>query len=241
MTVHIRGDSAVAGRSVGGPLDHLRVLIRAVPVPTAPLTFPSREAALGLALMDLSFRLDHVPRPSEHLTLVDRGHMSREISVDVDVDLISGRLRDTLLVPGDPAPGPGGVAVGAGVRYSRRDLAPAVIRDARGEVVPRLSHRDANRVIAAAFVKLLLMLINAHDDVSAPASPIHQLRHPPAVAVADRGGDHRAHHGRVAVRAAVAHPTRSCGAARASGQLGDGIWLFRVLTPCSRPRAGIGC
>ena len=52
-----------------------------------------------------------------------------------------------------------------------------VIRDSNGEVVPRLSHRDANRVTAAAFVKLLFMLINAHDDVSAPASPIHQLRH----------------------------------------------------------------
>jgi hypothetical protein len=177
MTVHIRGHSAVAGRSAGGPLDHLRALIRAIPVPTAPLTFPSREAALGLALLDLSFRLDHVPRLSEHLTLMDRGHMSREISVDVDLDLISGRLRDTLLVPGDPAPGREASLWVPVSRYSRRDLAPAVIRDSRGEVVPRLSHRDANRVTAAAFVKLLQMLINAHDDVSAPASPIHQLRH----------------------------------------------------------------
>ena len=177
MTVHLRGHSAVAGRSADGPLDHLRTLIRALPVPTGPLTFPSREAALGLALMDLSFRLDHLPRLSEHLTLMDRGHMSRAISVDVDLDLISGRLRDTLLVPGDPAPG-GGASLWVPVsRYSRRDLAPVVIRDSSGEVVPRLSHRDANRVTAAAFVKLLHMLVNAHEDVSAPASPIHQLRH----------------------------------------------------------------
>jgi hypothetical protein len=172
MSVHIRGHTAIAERSAGGPLDHLRTLIRAVPVPTAPLTFPSREASLGLALMDLSFRLDHVPRLSEHLTLMDRGHMSREISVDVDLELISGRLRDTLMVPGE------GESLWVPLsRYSRRDLAPAVIRDSRGEVVPRLSHRDANRVTAAAFVKLLGMLINAHDDVAAPGSPIHQLRH----------------------------------------------------------------
>jgi hypothetical protein len=177
MTVHVRGHSAVAGRSAGDPLDHLRALIRSLPVPTAPLTFPSRESALGLALMDLSFRLDHVPRLSEHLTLMDRGHMSREISADVDLDLISGRLRDTLVVPGDPSPGREASLWVPVSRYSRRDLAPAVIRDSRGEVVPRLSHRDANRVTAAAFVKLLGMLINAHDDVAAPASPIHQLRH----------------------------------------------------------------
>ncbi|GIF23747.1 hypothetical protein BJ973_004358 [Actinoplanes tereljensis] len=171
MTVHLRGQSAVAERAGNGPLDHLRTLVRALPVPTAPMTFPSREAALGLALMDLSFRLDHLPRLSEHLTLMDRGHMSRVISVDVDLDLISGRLRDTLMVPGDAALW---VPVS---RYSRRDLAPAVIRDSNGEVVPRLSHRDANRVTAAAFVKLLFMLISAHDDVSDQAGPIHQLRH----------------------------------------------------------------
>jgi hypothetical protein len=178
MTVHLRGSSAVADRSAGGPLEHLRTLIQALPVPTAPLTFPTREAALGLALMDLSFRLDHLPRLSEHLTLMDRGHMSREISVDVDLDLISGRLRDTLMVPGGAAPGGGGASLWVPVsRYSRRDLAPVVIRDSSGEVVPRLTHRDANRVTAAAFVKLLFMLINAHDEVATPASPIHQLRH----------------------------------------------------------------
>ena len=60
-------------------------------------------------------------RLSEHLTLMNRGHMSREISVDVDLDLISGRLRDTLTVPGE------GASLWVPVsRYSRRDLAPAV-------------------------------------------------------------------------------------------------------------------
>ena len=178
MTVHIRATTAVADRSAGGPLDHLRTMIQALPVPTAPLTFPNREAALGLALMDLSFRLDHLPRLSEHLTLMDRGHMSRVISVDVDLDQISGRLRDTLMVPGGAAAGGGGGSLWVPVsRYSRRDLAPTIIQDSSGEVVPRLSHRDANRVTAAAFVKLLSMLINAHEDVATPASPIHQLRH----------------------------------------------------------------
>ena len=35
MTVHIRADAAVADRSAGGPLEHLRAVIRALPVPTA--------------------------------------------------------------------------------------------------------------------------------------------------------------------------------------------------------------
>ena len=44
-------------------------------------------------------------------------------------------------------------------------------------MVPRLSHRDANRITAAAFVKLLFMLVNAHEDVSAPGTDLHRLRH----------------------------------------------------------------
>ena len=147
------------------------------PGPTAPVTFPGREASLGLALMDLSVRLDHLPRLSEHLTLMDRGHMSRSISVDVDLDLISGRLRDTLLVPAEVTPGRTASLWVPVSRYSRRDLAPVVIRDSSGEVVPRLTHRDANRVTAAAFVRLLSMLVNAHEDVSIPDTAVHRIRH----------------------------------------------------------------
>jgi hypothetical protein len=156
------------------PLEHLRLLILSLPVPTAPLNFPGKEASLGLALTDLSLRLDHLARLAEHLTLTERGHMSRSVSVDVDLDLVPAGLRDTLTVPD----GDGSVSLWVPVsRYSRRDLAPVIVRDAGGEVMPRLTHRDATRYTAAAFVRLLAMLINAHDDVSAPDSPVHRLRH----------------------------------------------------------------
>lgn len=44
-------------RASNGSFADLRALINALPVPTAPPTFPQKEAALGLALMDLSLRL----------------------------------------------------------------------------------------------------------------------------------------------------------------------------------------
>ena len=81
-------------------LDDLRALIRALPVPTSPPDFMLKEGALGLALMDLSLRLDHVTRLSEHLTLLDRGHMARSVSIDVDLGAISGVQRDALIVSG---------------------------------------------------------------------------------------------------------------------------------------------
>lgn len=163
-------------RTSAGSLADLRALIHALPVPTAPPTFPQKEAALGLALMDLSLRLDHVPRLSEHLTLVDRGHMARSVSVDVDLDAISGVQRDSLLVPAEPAAGRGASLWVPVSRYSRRDLAPVIVKESTGEVVPRFTHRDSNRVTAAALVRLLSMLLDAHKDVTVPDTVVHKLR-----------------------------------------------------------------
>jgi hypothetical protein len=165
-------------RGPASALDDLRALIQALPVPTAPPTFPQKDAALGLALMDLSLRLDHVPRLAEHLTLLDRGHMTRSVSVDVDLDAISGVQRDSLVVPAEAVPGGHGASLWVPVsRYSRRDLAPVVVKESTGQVVPRLTHRDANRVAAAALVRLLSMLLDAHKDVTTEGTIVHKLRH----------------------------------------------------------------
>ncbi len=162
----------------GSSLDDLRALVQALPVPTAPPTFPQKDAALGLALMDLSLRLDHVPRLAEHLTLLDRGHMTRSVSVDVHLDAISGVQRDSLMVPAETASGGHGPSLWVPVsRYSRGDLAPVVVKESTGQVVPRFTHRDSNRVTAAALVRLLSMLLDAHKDVMAEETVIHKLRH----------------------------------------------------------------
>ena len=105
-------------------------------------------------------------------------------------------------------------------RYSRSDLAPVVVKDSTGAVVPRFTHRDSNRVTAAAFVRLLSMLIDAHHDVTArghgrPQAPAH----PPAVALADRGGDRRAgDRGLAAARPASAPRSTTPAADRPTGR-----------------------
>ena len=173
----------VAGRLRGAldpartdPFRELRALIETLPVPSAPPTYAQREAALGLALMDLSLRLEHVPRVAEHLTLIDRGHMTRSVSVDVDLEAVAGVQRRRIMVSAEG----GGRRKSLWIpvsRYSRRDLAPVVVKDSTGEVVPRFTHRDSNRVTAAAFVRLLSMLIDAHRDVTIRDTVVYKLRH----------------------------------------------------------------
>src|ERR1700754_779036 len=155
------------GRLTGAPdtdpFRDLRALVETLPVPSAPPTYTQREAALGLALMDLSLRLEHVPRVAEHLTLIDRGHMTRSVSVDVDLHAIAGAQRRRIMAPTEPGDARRGPALWIPVsRYSRSDLAPVVLKDSAGAVVPRFTPRDANRVTAAAFVRLLSMVIYSH-------------------------------------------------------------------------------
>ncbi|GIF51491.1 hypothetical protein DFJ67_7382 [Asanoa ferruginea] len=169
----LNGTPEPAGRTE--PFRDLRALIETLPVPSAPPTYTQREAALGLALMDLSLRLEHVPRVAEHLTLIDRGHMTRSVSVDVDLQAIAGTQRRRIMAPADSRRG---TALWIPVsRYSRSDLAPVVVKDSTGVVVPRFTHRDSNRVTAAAFVRLLSMLIDAHRDVTVRDTVVHKLRH----------------------------------------------------------------
>lgn len=170
--------SGAGNRTPASSLDDLRALIQALPVPTAPPSYPQEDAALGLALMDLSLRLDHVSRLAEHLTLLDRGHMTRSVSVDVDLDAISGVQRDNLLIPAEKISADHGPSLWVPVsRYSRTDLAPVVVKDSAGKVVPHFTHRDSDHVTAAAFVRLLSMLIDAHKDVMSEDTVIHRLRH----------------------------------------------------------------
>ena len=61
--------------------------------------------------MDLSFRLDHVPRLTEHLTFIDRGHMTRSVSIDVDLNVMSQAQRQRLAVS-DPHGGQAMSSVG---------------------------------------------------------------------------------------------------------------------------------
>jgi len=150
-----------------GGFQALLDLVRVLPVPNARPAFSRDDEAAGLTLLDLGLRMDHVQRVTETLSLIDRTHLRRAMALDVDLRTLTARQREALAVrPLGPleVPGPGalaGSAPGSGLLWvpvgwqSREHVAPVVIHDQEGAVVPRLTGEATWAVLAAGLTRLL--------------------------------------------------------------------------------------
>lgn len=69
-------------------IDSLRHAIETIPIPGAPPRLSRQGAAVGLALLDTSLRLNHVRRLTERLTVVEHGTARRSTEVDVSLKLL---------------------------------------------------------------------------------------------------------------------------------------------------------
>ena len=154
--------------------DRLRDLVQTLPVPTTPRPRSRGDEELGLGILELSMRLSHVSRLTEHLELVQRGHLGRRISLDVDLQTLSRRHRD--VITADTADGTGDFLWVPIARYDRRDLAAVVVTDGQGDVVPRLTNREATRITISAVQQLFRMLLDADSRAYPRAEILDQLR-----------------------------------------------------------------
>jgi hypothetical protein len=155
-----------------------------IPVPTGPPVTVRADQAFGLALLDLALRLQHVTRVSERLRLIDRGHLERTVDLDLDLAMLTRGQIDTLQArPGEqPPPGPQGTGDGGPpyvwvpiARHRRQDVAPVLVRDSAGEVLPRLTHHDAARRMATGLLRLFRLLLTADPGTELPGHPLHEL------------------------------------------------------------------
>jgi hypothetical protein len=145
------GDRARSGRAL------LESAIRSLPVPPARPDRSTRQR-LGLHLLLASLRWEHVDRVSETLTLVESSHLDRRIDIDVDLArLTRARRRALTLEPWrDPTDRPTLWLPVA--RHDRRSLGPVTCRDGAGTVLPRMTGREVNRLMAAAVIAVLRQL-----------------------------------------------------------------------------------
>ena len=164
-------------------LDRLLDVVWSIPAPTNPPPMARDDQAFGLALLDLSLRLQHVSRMTERLRLVDPGHLERTVALDLDLTVLTRSQIDTL----QPRLGEHGLAAGAALarpfvwvpiaRHRRQDVTPVLVRDSTDAVLPRLTHHEVTRRVAAGLIRLFRLLLATNPDTTLPGHPLHDLRH----------------------------------------------------------------
>ncbi|MGF1646523.1 MAG: hypothetical protein ACFCVF_06350 [Kineosporiaceae bacterium] len=153
-------DRGRAGRAL------LESAIRSLPVPPARPDRSTRQR-VGLHLLLASLRWEHVDRVSQTLTLVEASHLDRRVDIDVDLARLTRARRRALTL--EPWRDPDGrptlwlpVA-----RHERRSLGPVTCYDGAGTVLPRMTGREVNRLMAAAVIAVLRQL-RAHPPGGPP-------------------------------------------------------------------------
>ncbi|GLY65644.1 hypothetical protein [Amycolatopsis taiwanensis] len=145
-------------------MDSLRHAIETIPIPGAPPRLSQQGAAVGLALLDTSLRLNHVRRLTERLTVVEHGTARRTTEIDVSLRLLDEGQRQATAALQDLIGREHGERAGARgthqlwvplARLPRRYVTPVDVFDSGGRKLPRLTQHEASRLIASGLYRLL--------------------------------------------------------------------------------------
>jgi hypothetical protein len=169
-----------ARTEAGATADHRRRFLdalRRTPIPTAPPLHDPHLEALGLNLLALALRLEHIDRMTEALTLADSTHMARSVSVDIDTDVLTPEQKWALRSDPDGASGPPAAVWLPISRYSRTDKAAVVVRDAAGNVVPRMPMVETAQALIQGMCKAFRMFLTSDRRTEDPHALLHAVRH----------------------------------------------------------------
>jgi hypothetical protein len=165
------------GPSNGDHLPRFVAALRQTPIPTAPSPHDGYQEALGLNLLALGLRLEHVDRMSESLTLADSTHMARSVSIDINMNVLTAEQKRALRTdPSGATDQPATVWLPVS-RQSRLDLAPVVVRDAAGNVVPRTTQVETARALIHGLCRAFRMFLTSDRRTEDPDELLHGIRH----------------------------------------------------------------
>jgi hypothetical protein len=147
------------------------------PIPTAPPPHDGYSEALGLNLLALALRLEHVDRMAEQLTLADSTHMARSVSIDINITVLTPDQKRALRAdPSNAQDIPDAVWLPV-ARQARTDLAPVVVRDAAGNVVPRTTQLETATALTHGMAKAFRMFLTADPRTEDRGELLHDIRY----------------------------------------------------------------
>jgi hypothetical protein len=151
--------------------------LRRTPIPSAPPLHDPHLEALGLNLLALALRLEHIDRMTESLTLADSTHMARSVSVDIDTNVLTPEQKWALRSDPDDAVGTPAAVWLPISRYARTGKAAVVVRDAAGNVVPRMPMVETTQALVQGVCKAFRMFLTSDRRTEDPQALLHTVRH----------------------------------------------------------------
>jgi hypothetical protein len=163
----------VAEAVAGDRLQRFLFALRTTPIPTAPPPHDSYQEALGLNLLALGLRLEHVDRMSEELTLADSTHMARTVSIDINMNVLTAEQKWALRTdPGAEEPKAVWLPVS---RHSRTAQASFAVRDAAGNVMPRTTQVETARALTHGLSRAFRMFLASDRRTEGSKELLHGI------------------------------------------------------------------
>jgi len=167
-------------------MDSLRHAIETIPIPGAPPRLSQQGAAVGLALLDTSLRLNHVRRLTERLTVVEHGTARRTTEVDVSLKLLDEGQREATAQLQNLIGREHGERAGARTvqqrslwvplaRLPRREMSPVDVFDGAGQKLPRLTQHEASRLVASGLYRLLRGILASDEHAQSAKNELNMF------------------------------------------------------------------
>ncbi|RZS44494.1 hypothetical protein EV193_101370 [Herbihabitans rhizosphaerae] len=157
--------------------EHLSRLLAAMhrtPIPTSPPPHDNYLEALGLNLLAVALRLEHIERLTDTLTLADATHMTRSVSVDLNLGALTPDQMEALR--SDPTASGAPPAIWLPVaRHSRKHMAPVVVHNSVGEVMPRMTQVQTAKALSHGLAKAFRMYLDSDPRVDDEDELLHAI------------------------------------------------------------------
>ncbi|MGH3913291.1 MAG: hypothetical protein ACRDTC_07775 [Pseudonocardiaceae bacterium] len=158
-------------------LENLISAVKRVPIPTSPQPSDSYQEALGLNILSLALRLEHIDRLSESLVLVDSTHMSRSVSVDINISSLTEEQKSALRSDSNADGGAPAMVWLPIARHTRKDLAPVLVKNRSGDVLARATNRKAVEAMTHGLTRSFQMFLNSDPRTEDSTQMLYKVRH----------------------------------------------------------------
>lgn len=163
--------SAVADDQMARFLD---VLWQA-PIPTSPPPHDLAQGTLGLNLLAVALTMEHVTRLSEVLTLSDSSHLTRAVTMDIDLRNLTDQHKRALRSD-QYREGTGTIWLPI-ARQARTDSAAVVVRDADGKALYSATQIEVRRALVHGLNRAFQMFLGADPRADDDDEELYAVRH----------------------------------------------------------------